>query len=395
MNEAVDDGMQGVSVLEQDGDTVIHNCFKAVLHGNQDNNELMSARFRQMVEQCNINWPESGGFGNAFKYLWEQYRDNVRTNLKTHCERRLRKYFKMRVFELNDEATTFNYFNDLFGQEDAKPYYDDIDIRNAINYAYNRRDTTDSPEREQRLGELLDELRWLGAPDDCDIKKFVESDETWFESIRMWTEIQREINIFHQVYKDRRDKPQIKNFTVVPMCSFQRRHIRIDTDVLYEILAKVKEEDDGKVKEKDGEKAKCLLPKKCGMTRKDGTTKWRNFTKTDLYKNEMGGWSLFFDMEKILKLRNNKNDFHFQLLSDGVSVSIQYQEPKHKPAEISDEEVLRQYRAGVFKYELGIDPGMRTWNATVRRCIRTKEEVSLNQSECVNRLQYNLLFFIC
>lgn len=368
MNEAVDAGMQGVHFFARDGNEVIHNCFKAVLLANKDNNELMSARFRELAEQY-IDWPTSGGFGNAFKYLWEQYRDNVRTNLKTHCERRLRKFFKMRVFELNDDATKFNYFNDRFGQEDAMPYYDDIDIRNAINYAYNRRDTTDSAERGLRLGELLDELRWIGAPDDCDIKTFVESDETWFESMRMWTEIQRDINMFHLAYKDRHDKPRIQNFVVVPMCSFQRRHIRIDTDTLYEILAKVKE--DGKDKE-------CLLPKKCGMTRKDGTVKWRLFTKTDFYKNEIGGWSLFFDMEKMLKLRNNKNDFHCQLLSDGVSVSILYEEPKHKPPEISDEDLLQQYRAGVFNYELGIDPGMRTWNATVRRSTRTNEEVISN-----------------
>lgn len=366
MNEAVDVGVQGIRFFARNGNETIHNCFKAVLLNNKDDNSLMSPRFREIAQNF-ITWPINGGFGNAFTYLWEQYRDNVRTNLKTHCERRLRKFFKMRVFELNDDATKYNYFNDLFGHEDAKPYYDDIDIRNAIDYTYNRKDSTDSVERQLRLGELLDELRWMGAPDDCDIKSFAENDETWFESMRMWTEIQRDINSFHMAFKDRHDKPQIKNFVVVPMCSFQRRHIRIDTDTLYEILAKVK--DDNK---------NSLLPKKFGVTFKNGTTNIRNLTKTEFYKNEIGSWSMYFDMEKMLKLRKNKNDFHFQLMSDGVAVSILYDQPKQQSAEISDEDLLQLYRAGVFEYELGIDPGMRTWNATVRRSIRTNEEVILN-----------------
>lgn len=33
--------------------------------------------------------------------------------------------------------------------------------------------------------------------------------------------------------------------------------------------------------------------------------------------------------------------------------------------------MLRLYETGMFWYELGIDPGIRTWNATVRRSKRT------------------------
>lgn len=61
-----------------------------------------------MVEAAQISWPTSDAFGNAFTYLWEQYGDNVKTNLITHCETRLKRFFRMRVFEMNDYANQFN-----------------------------------------------------------------------------------------------------------------------------------------------------------------------------------------------------------------------------------------------------------------------------------------------
>lgn len=334
---------------------------------------MMLPHFRRMADNMIREWPSNDSFGNAFTYLWEQYYDNVKTNLKTHCERRLRKFFKMRVFELNDYATNYNYFNDIFGQVDALPYYDDIDVRNAINYTYNRRDSTNGDaNRQLRLGELLDELRQMGAPDDCNIKEFVANN--WFESIRMWTEIQRAIQMFHITFSIRRDKPKIRNFAVVPMCSFQRRHIRIDTATLYKILAKVK-----------------LLPKKCGAKKaKDGHVNWINITANEFLRNPIDSWNLFFDVEKMLRLSHNKRNFHGQICSDGVSATIIYDKPKVEPSEPSDEQVRRMFISGFIRYLLGIDPGERTYNATVRRDLITGEEVNL----IINRFITILSIFI-
>ncbi|XP_031618637.1 uncharacterized protein LOC116337846 [Contarinia nasturtii] len=270
----------------------------------------------------------------------------------------------MRAFELNDYAIKYNYFNNLYGMiEFELPYYDEEDIKNAINYTYRRRNTAiGDVEREMRLGELLDELRWLGAPDDCNIRDFVKED--WFKSIRMWSEIQRDIRNFHFAYEDRRDKPQIKNFVVVPMCTFQRRHIRIDTDALYVILSNAK-----------------LVPRKCGKrTRKDGTTNFKNITSNEFRTNKILSWNLFFDVEKILKLVHNKKEFDSQICSDGVSVSLMYKKPKVPPVETTDDEIKAMYDSNELKYAVGCDPGMRTWNASVRRDLHTKEEVNLRIS---------------
>jgi hypothetical protein len=166
----VDAGMDGVEFFTSNGKTVIKNCFLAVV-GHW---EHMLPEFYRLCEQANIEMPTSSGFGNAFTYLWQQYATNVKTNLKTHCKARLLKFFKMRVFELNDFANRYNYFHDLFGLNNAAPYYDAVDIENCINYTYYRNDSTNGDvERRLRLGELLDELRWMGAPNDCNIRDFV------------------------------------------------------------------------------------------------------------------------------------------------------------------------------------------------------------------------------
>lgn len=264
----------------------------------------------------------------------------------------------MRVFELNDFANRFNYFNDIFGTDEAMPYYDKVDITNAVSYTYHRKDTiNDDIQREWRLGELLNELRWMGAPDDCNIKDFVANN--WFESMRIWTEIQRDIHLFNIAFRGRRDKPKISNFSIVPMCSFQRRHIRIDTHALYTILCKV-----------------GIVSKKIGKRKlKDGTIEEVNISQSEFSANPIRTWNLYFDMQKILEFVHNKKQFHYQIMTDGVSATILYNKPEEQQERITNEDLLQQYRAGLFVYELGIDPGMRTWNATVRRNIQTGEEV--------------------
>lgn len=329
----------------------------------------MPARFRQWVEDAVSNmfqWPSNTAFGNAFKYLYEQYISNVKTNIRTHCERRLTKYFRMCVHELNDHIIRQNNPNAVL--------FTGVDVKNAVSYTYKRRDRTAGDVGAQhRLGVLLDELRACHAPQDCNILAFI-NDENWFRSIRMWLRMQRNIQLYNLAYANVRDSwnlfrkyplyvqqptapepPVIANFTAIPMCSFQRRHIRICTDVLYNLLCKA-----GKV------------PKKCGK-RKDTQI---NFTQNDFRINNSGSWHLYFDIGKIVAMVKGKRTFDYEIISDGVSVTMQYVRRIRPAAPESNEDVLRDYEAGAYWYELGIDPGMRTWNATVRKDIRTGEEVS-------------------
>lgn len=96
---------------------------------------------------------------NRLAHKWWGY--NNKTNLKTHCKSWSGKYFKLKLFELNDNAIRYNYFNNLYDQPNAMPYFDDVDIKNSVNYSYQRRDTTNGDvKRQLRLSDLLDALRW-------------------------------------------------------------------------------------------------------------------------------------------------------------------------------------------------------------------------------------------
>lgn len=107
--------------FDQDGDAVIKGCFDAVHDGNHIT--MLPDRFRDFVLNAVsgvFQWPSTAIMGNAYSYLIEQYVTNVTTNLTTHCERRLKSFFRMRVFEWND-------INPNVGQ------YNDIDVTNAVN----------------------------------------------------------------------------------------------------------------------------------------------------------------------------------------------------------------------------------------------------------------------
>lgn len=79
-----------------------------------------------------------------------------------------------------------------------------------------------------------------------------------------------------------------------------------------------------------------------------------------------GFWILFFGFENHRIVKGNRQ-FDHQFLLDSVTATV-----LHLPEPvISKEELIRQYNAGTLWYELGIDPGMRTWNPTVRKNIHT------------------------
>lgn len=329
----------------------------------------MPVEFAQWVQRAVSNffwWPSNRQFGNSFSYLYEQYTANVMTNIRTHAKRRIKLFFTMRVYELNDMQSQLNAPNPIV--------FTDQDVKNAVKYTMERRDNTNGDAGAQnRLGILLDELIDIGAPADCNIVDFLNTN--WFKSLYMWMQIQRDIQHFQHAFAHVRNSwslyrkfpryvqrpttpepPEIHNFVAIPTCSFQRRHIRIDTDVLYRLLCETK-----------------LVPKKDGI-RKDKV----NIKSPEFSRDQYGNWNRVFDLSQIYKMVHGKKTFDFQILSDGVSVTMLYLKQTTAAVPISREEVVMQYDAGLFFYELGIDPGMRTWNATVRRNIKTGEEVNTN-----------------
>lgn len=155
----------------------------------------MPAEFRDWVEEFigMDAWPNNEHFGNSFRYLFEQYTKNVQTNLRTHCEKRLKKYFRIVVHELNNAILQANGYV-------GNHVYSEADVINALKYAHYRKDSTGgNADAQNRVGVILDQLRACGAPMDCDIRSFVNQHR--FRSIRMWLNIQHEIGAFQLGFK--------------------------------------------------------------------------------------------------------------------------------------------------------------------------------------------------
>ena len=350
MNNAFDDDVDGDDFFDGDGDVVIANCFKAVLRQNVHNDNIMAETFRQWVVQfvsAAFQWPTNNRLGNAFNYLHEQYIDNVKTNIRTHYKKRLKLYFTMRAYTMN-----------IIRRENQNAIlFDDDDIKNAINHTANGYDSTNGDvNRIIMLDILLEDLRLFGAPADCNIRDFVENN--WFKSLKMWINIQRDIEHFNKVYANlRRDwnlfrkyplyvtrpfnpaPPDTNNFAAIPLCSNQRRHIRIDTAVLYGLLCEI-----------------GIVPKKIGQKKSKPEV---NVTRTDFFKNQTGGWRLFFDGNKIDQMVHNKKLFDTQIISDGVSATILYLRPNQPEAIVSKEEVRRLFDLNTFWYHFDTKQGVR------------------------------------
>lgn len=326
--------------FDGDGEHVIEGCFFAVLAKNKENEDMLPEfrdTFEHMDAENRMAWPNNNYMGNIFKYLFQQYIRNVTTNLTTHRKNRLRQYFKF-VVVLNEEQNI-----------------DDRDINNAINWAIKRYDSTrGSQERINKRAFLLDQVRLLNGPDDDDISRFTKDE--WFASLPMWLAMQAHITAYNDWLQQQareviKKSPTIKNISVIPICSHQRTNIKIDADVLYRMLCETK-----------------LIPKY-----ENGTQVSMEF----ISRNRQFYFAQYFNMDKINRLLKTK-EFHFHIVSDGISVSILYKVPKRLIQALSNDDLVKKrYMDGFYVYELGIDPGMKTWLAVVRRYIDTGKEVCI------------------
>lgn len=338
----------------QDQEYLISRSFYAVLKKNifKKNN---IPEFRSFVAdldpQYQFEWPDNDKFGNAFKYLYGTYETNVKNNLNTHAAKRIRQYLKMKVYQ--------NNLNPIIVR------YEDYDIDNAIRWCiygndiyYQTNDIVTKRARRDLLLQTVYRLSWFDI-EDGNIGRFTKIH--WLKSIQLWIAMQREIDEFN-VNEERRQplqqqpnemaqkRPQVRNLAIIPICKFDRKHYTIDNDVFYRLLSEYN-----------------LLPKD-----DDGNKiEFKPFmTDKSWY------WSQVFDMRKINRLGKRKKSFHYQILSDGVSVSILYDVKKEEFKPIDMDVIRNKYNKGEFVYELGVDPGMKTWNATTRRTIDTGKEVS-------------------
>lgn len=337
------------------GYDVIKNCFNFVLNGKQ---HRLPLRFRQIVQQAIINfqWPTKGGLGNAFNYIVSQYTTNVKNNIKIWSYSRVHTFFKLHRYQLN-----------LLGHNITE-----IDAKNATkSVMFNNIEPTENVDR------LLDQATMIGIPVGerlCDIVR-----KNWFQAIPIFMNIQRQVFEHHQHYELLNDlwrryhrdpvhnpkptiarPPELRNFHVIPTHDFKMKHIRIDTHMFFKFACTL-----GALKLAKGKRKKLI-----------------NIEKSWFDKNEWYCWDQVFDMNKISKIGKAK-EFDYAIVTDSVACSLCYMQPERAPADFSNEQIDDMYENGEFEFVLGMDPGVRTWNATVRKHIQSGVEVNTQYIYCL------------
>lgn len=338
-----------------DGIHMIEECFYAVTKKYANTSDAMLPQFKAIYDEIDaaerMDWPNHGYFGNLIKYFPQEYARNVITNLTTHQKKRLTQFLRLRVYHENS----------------ANPgvHFDENDVKNAVSWAIKRYDSTrGNVDRLNKRNHLLSIVRANGGPADDDVSKFTR--DNWFKSLPLWLNLQQSIDMYHDWQQQQQQNglrtPKLKNLSVIPICSHMRKHIRIDADVLYRMLCETK-----------------LIGKDENGIQPTGSYVCAN--KEWYFKG-------VFNVDKINRMLKANKTFHYQIVSDGVSASILYTVPQTVLETMqSDGIVKRKYYDGQFVYEIGMDPGMKTWVAVVRRHIDTGKEVFVNIS-----IEFHCLF---
>lgn len=370
------------------GEKEIKECFDAVLRQNI-NSSKMDPSFRTFVddlpENQQFDWPNNNYMGNAMKDILNQYVKSVKENLWRHRKKRLREFLRVKVYELNQ-------MNHQFGEQD---------INNAIawsihgNESIRDNDINCLAKRTRRdfLLWIIGQQSWFQI-ENTNLSLYTKG--SFFESIQIWISMQRVIDKFNtdhgqridrmehrrQLKRQRRRKrqqqqqqqqqesesesksqknvnkpPKVKNLAVIPVCGVTRKHYPIDNFTLYKLLCGT------------GQIPTCKSQRK-----REGKYE-RNITFDEFMSNNEWVWNQYVYMRKIKYFVRYKKQFRFRMMSDGLSVSLQYDVEPNVCCS-NKEEVVRQYNNGEIPGEAGIDPNDKTWIAYVYRDTETKKEVN-------------------
>lgn len=181
--------------------------------------------------------------------------------------------------------------------------------------------------------------------------------------------------------------PTVRNFTVVPLCDFHLKHIRIDLTDCYWLTSKCK-----------------AIPKhineNTGRLNKTPCEYYTSKKLPDEVKAQRAAelFNILFDMDKIQRNGKRAKRFYGQIVTDGVAASVIYERQRHRPTFFCSLMIFIKWWMGLFTNVVGIDPGDKTWLAGVRRVIRTGVEVSsVNEYLLIGSFEYvsmSLCYFI-
>lgn len=306
--------------------SVVHDSFYSVLYEHND----LPHEFNNYIRYYRIQKPSNSFFGNIFKYLIEQYVINFENNIKIHAKTRLKKYFKIS----NIEATA---------QE----------IDHTISFMFNSFSVV-----EPRL-DLINSIPNIQDLNTDFTRGFFSRlvHFNTFRAVFIFVKIQRAIHHHQQ------NEISVRNFTVVPMHSFKRKHIRLDTDAYYRLLQQIK-----------------LCPLVPSRSKKKTKPKvGMDFTR--FMREKSKHWFSFFNKPKFKRMEKQQKKFHYQIVSDGVAASVLFENRNRKSTRAADtREIQRKYNEHVYENQCGIDLGYKLWVACVKKNPEDGKESNLKIS---------------
>lgn len=312
--------------FKRDPKKVLEKCFNSFLPSSS----IYSVEddFKQLIDKYSVQWPECRLLSNITKYVIDEYRVNFENNIKLHGQKRVKLYFS------------------VCGVETTKK-----EIEETIRFMFD--DESDAVPNKRLIHAIpnIAELGELGI--DINKRGFF-AHMKWFTSVLVFVsmqmdiyDIQKEIKVEHAADPNC-EKKLISNFTVVPICTQQRRHIRIDNDVLHCMLKELDLDPKRKGKRKGGKEVQIPIK--------------------DFIENAHTNWFKFFDWKKFKKMKKKTNKFSFQINTDGVSATVLFENTQREhnvqPAGYIDA-VAEQFNE--FEIQCGIDTGYKNPIAGVIR----------------------------
>lgn len=416
----------------------IQGCFEKVLtnpsqakkrKAKAKDNEYQ--RFEKMMRD--IIECDTKHFGNAFKYLHEEYATCTKTNITTHAVKRVRSWLRLKAYRHNTAEN--NAGNKILL----------VHIKVMLKHLFENGNLPQNGEGAyEQLEDWMDEVR---ARDDRNLGHLLNS-ENWFETMPMFIRMQHQIQEYNEerkvaaaeeeearnennddgdnddgVAKKKKkphyrnkskkagkpkskepkpkrkkvDGPKINNFNLVPLCKSHRASILIDSDVLYHIL--------------------CVIGKCPRKPNPKNTATTKQYESRDFTRERKMQWPKFINMDKIRCLGGPNRKFDYKIRSNGVNVSIIYKKQKGnqnqeatkttapapratiqksgatKSQSKRDAKAIARERIAaaktpsdyaqlikdqIVKTVNAIDPGMRTWLAIVQRSTKDGREVSVH-----------------
>lgn len=330
----------------RDFEKVIQTTFNAVTtSSHQSRLGHLTDEYRRLLQNHNINLPDTAYLNNALKPLIIQYITNFKNNILTHKKRNVIRLFKLwhlmdnnnarpkkRESKVWQRAATF-MFNPF-----TQVARNDAIIRRFLNYCPIDIDMADTFEPG--------------------FMNFYINKTNWNNAVHLFLTIQRDIDQYQERSIETSQPMRLTNFNVVPIHHWRRKHIRIDSGTLHQILYKLKLD------------PRKESPNKRGCTVKLSFTEFKNALDEDEFGTYNPHWFDYFDRAKIIKLQgprvNSKKQFDYSIVTDGEAVSVQFRSLTKKPnlsfeqLKREQEEKIQLFRKRYQKHEYDIEIGMDT-----------------------------------